>query len=298
MIGQILNHPLYAPLFAAILGAIWGSFAAALISRWPVGRSIFEPRSRCDACGRALRWFELIPIVSYLIQQGQCRRCGDRIDSDTIAIEIAAVLIGVVPFLYFLGSPADLLNDQDSIFAISFVAPEFVAPSAIAAAKLALFGWLLLPLAWLDFRHYWLPNPLVILLAAGLIAVILLVQWHIGSFDLALTGQAIIQYHLLSGAAGFAVLWLVSKSYKLLRGREGLGGGDPKLFGAIGIWTGWEVLPIILFLAATLGLILALVAMMGGREITGTSRFPFGTLLALAAWPVYFHQVPPSVFSS
>lgn len=292
MIGQILNHPFYAPLLAGIFGSILGSFIAALVSRWPVRRSILEPRSRCDACGETLRWYELIPILSYLIQQGRCRRCGDQIDGDSIAIEIAAVLIGVIPFLLFLPS----LAETGGVFALSRDSQELLSPGSIAALKTALFGWLLLPLAWLDFRHYWLPDRLTLLLALSLVLMIAGLQVYIGSFDWVLTARAIVEYHLLSGVIGFGILWLVSKAYKLWRGREGLGGGDPKLFGAIGMWLGWQMLPIVLFISASLGLVLAGVAMLGGRELTGTSRFPFGTLMALAAWPIYFYEMQNSIF--
>lgn len=285
MIGQFLNHPLYAPILAAILGAILGSFIAALVGRWPVRRSIMQGRSRCDACGQVLRWYELLPILSYLIQQGRCRRCDDQIDSDSIAIEIVAALIGAVPFLYFLGA-SDGASSAD----------DLLSPGAIAAIKLSLFGWLLLPLAWLDFRHYWLPDQLNLALAIGAVVMLIALQWHLGSLDLVRTGTAIINYHLLSGIIGFAILWLVSKVYLYARGREGLGGGDPKLLGAIGIWTGWEALPLILLFAAVLGLILAFVAMLAGRDITGTTRFPFGTLLALSAWPLYLFQIQGGVY--
>lgn len=285
MISPILNHPIYAPLLAAILGAIWGSFVAALVGRWPLNRSIMQGRSRCDACGQVLRWYELVPIISYLIQQGRCRRCADQIDSDSIAIEIAAALIGAVPFIYFLGA-ADGASSAD----------DLLSPGAIAAIKLSLFGWLLLPLAWLDFRHYWLPDRLNLALALGAVVMVIALQWHLGSLNLVRTGTAIISYHLLSGLIGFAILWFVSKAYVYLRGREGLGGGDPKLFGAIGMWTGWEALPFILLCAAVLGLILALVAMAAGRDITGTTRFPFGTLLALSAWPLYFYQIQGGIY--
>ncbi|WP_438730409.1 prepilin peptidase [Parasphingorhabdus sp. DH2-15] len=248
MLSQFLFHPLYAPILAGLFGAILGSFIAALVGRWPVGRSVAEGRSRCDACAATLRWYELVPIVSYVVQQGRCRRCGDQIDIDAIAIEIVSALIGAVSFIVMTG--------YDGL-------------------SLALLGWLFLPLAWLDFRHYWLPDILTALLAlCGLTAV------FFGLLDLSLSNS------LIGGASGFLTLWLVSTAYKSLRGREGLGGGDAKLFGAIGLWFGWQLLPFILMFAAMFGLILALVAIIGGREVTGTSRFPFGTLLAISAWLV------------
>jgi len=248
MLDQFLYHPQYAPIFAGLLGAILGSFIAALVGRWPVGRSIVEGRSRCDACAETLRWYELVPIVSYLIQRGRCRRCGDQIDTDSLAIEIVCALVGIVSFI--------AMNGHDGLV-------------------LALFGWLLLPLAWLDFRHYWLPDILTVILA-------------LAGFLVTLSGCSALPMgdSLIGGLSGFLTLWLVSTGYKLIRGREGLGAGDPKLFGAIGLWLGWQLLPFILLISAGIGLVLAMVAMVGGRDITGASRFPFGTLLAISAWLV------------
>ena len=89
------------------------------------------------------------------------------------------------------------------------------------------------------------------------------------------------------GAAGFASLWLIGFAYKRLRGREGLGGGDPKLLGAIGLWLGWRILPAVLFLAALTGLAFVLVGMVRGRAAKLDDRMPFGALLAIAAYPAW-----------
>ena len=120
-------------------------------------------------------------------------------------------------------------------------------PAGIAGA---VFGWLLLALAALDIAEFWLPDPLTLTLAlagfaAGLVGI-----------DPPLTDR------LIGGAAGFGSLWLIGFSYKRLRGREGLGGGDPKLLGAIGLWLGWRMLPAVLLLAAMTGLALVLLGML------------------------------------
>ncbi|WOE76287.1 prepilin peptidase [Alterisphingorhabdus coralli] len=246
MIVQLLTHPIYAPLFAAILGAILGSFMGALVSRWPAGRSVLAPRSACDSCGTPLRWYELVPIVSFLIQRGKCRYCGAAIGSDALAIEVIAAVIGAVSLIIMPGW---------------------------GGVMLAFFGWLLLPLAWLDMRHYWLPDPLVIVLA-------------LGGLGLGMTGlfPPPLLDRIIGGIGGFVALAAVSIAYRALRGRDGLGGGDPKLFGAIGLWLGWQMLPFLLLAAAGFGLILALVAIIGGRQIGAATQFPFGTLLAIPAW--------------
>ena len=134
---------------------------------------------------------------------------------------------------------------------------------------LALLGWLLLPLILLDWRHYWLPDRLT-----GLLAIVGLA---VGQF---VSLQPILP-RLIGGVAGFLSLWLIALLYRRVRGREGLGRGDPKLFAAIGLWLGWMLLPFVLLMAALIGLAAALP---GGLH--ATRRLPFGTFLGLAAWCV------------
>ena len=149
-----------------------------------------------------------------------------------------------------------------------------VAPGWIGAAG-ALFGWLLITLAMLDLRHFWLPDRLTLGLAAtGLLAG--LVDPSISYAD-----------RTIGGLAGFAALWTVAFCYCALRGREGLGGGDPKLLGAIGLWLGWQVLPFVLLGASGIGLLAVLIMSLWGRAVTATMRLPFGTLLAVAAFPAW-----------
>jgi leader peptidase (prepilin peptidase)/N-methyltransferase len=136
----------------------------------------------------------------------------------------------------------------------------------VHGGALALFWLLLLAPAVLDAGHHWLPDPLTFILAiAGLL---------VGGVA---TGATLAE-RLIGGAAGFTVLWFIAYSYKRSRGREGLGAGDPKLLGAIGLWTGWFALPAMMLIAALAGLA---VAVMQGRS--RFDRMPFGTLLASAA---------------
>ena len=91
----------------------------------------------------------------------------------------------------------------------------------------------------------------------------------------------------IGGAGGFAVLWLVAAGYRALRHREGMGGGDPKLFGAIGLWLGWRMLPVVLLLASLTGLAFVLARHVAGRRVRADDRLPFGALLAIAAYPAW-----------
>ena len=232
--------PTLLAIAGAVLGAIVGSYLATLIQRWGRGEAASMGRSRCEGCGRTLRAGELIPLVSALASRGRCRSCGAGIDPLNWRVEAAAALLGG--------------------------ASLWLAPGAQGAA-LALLGWLLLPLAILDWRHFWLPDRLNLALALG------------GLGAGGLLGVAGLLDRLMGGAAGFLALWLIALLYRRVRGREGLGMGDPKLLGAIGLWLGWAALPFVLLLAAALGLAAALP---GG--LTATRRLPFGTMLGIAAW--------------
>lgn len=227
--------------FGLALGAIVGSFLATLVVRWPLERSVVAGRSRCDSCGAMIPARDLVPLVSALLRRGRCRGCSARIDPLHWRIELTAAAIGALS----LG-----------------LVPDF------AGLALAAFGLLLLPLAALDWRHFWLPDRLVLVLAlAGLP----------GGMALGLT----LSDQLIGAIAGFASLWLVAFAYRRWRGRPGLGQGDAKLFGAIGLWLGWQSLAPLLAGAAGTGLFIALAA---GRR--GQDQLPFGTMLAVVAWPI------------
>ena len=236
--------PWFLPLNLALLGAVWGSFIAALCSRWPNGESIGAGRSRCDHCATNITAFDLIPIVSFILLKGKCRACGKKIGALPLIFEVTAILVGTFPILFL---------------------------SPIQAVGAAVFGWLLLPLVFLDWRHFWLPDRLLILLAiAGPLAGLLLnpsVTW----FDRA-----------VGMAAGFVSLEAIRVGFKRWRGYEGMGAGDPKLFGALGIWVGWQALPMILLGASAIGLGLILVT----RTTRTQSRnlLPFGSYLCGAAY--------------
>lgn len=229
-------------------GAIAGSFIATVAIRWPQGRSATRGRSACDACGRSLGPVDLIPLIGYLIRRGRCRTCDAPIDIRHPLIEIAAAVIG---------------------------ATALIAAPGIEGAAGALFGWLLLLLAVLDIEHYWLPDRLTLTLALlGLAG---------GTLGLSpsLVDRAI------GAAAGFVSLFLIALAYRAVRKREGMGGGDPKLLGAIGAWLGWAALPFVLLLASLIGLGAVAFGMARGRGVSATHRVPFGALMAVAAYPIW-----------
>lgn len=153
-----------------------------------------------------------------------------------------------------------------------------VAPLAQAIAGM-MFGWALLLLVALDARHFWLPDRVTRPLIAG--------GWGAAALGLSVTPLD----SLIGATAGFLSLWVVGEAYRRVRGRTGLGGGDPKLLAAIGAWCGWIPLPFVLLGAAVMGLAIVLLRRGRGQAVAGTDRVAFGALMALAAWPIWVMMI-------
>jgi leader peptidase (prepilin peptidase)/N-methyltransferase len=243
-----MSPQIVLPALGLVLGALVGSFLATVLIRWPRGESAIAGRSRCDSCRAALGPLELVPILSYAFARGRCRRCGAAIDSRHLVVELAAAAVGMA---------------------------AFIAHPLPLSCVTALLGLGLLLVALLDLEHHWLPDRLTL----PLIPLGLLAAW-------AGFGPPPID-RLLGAMTGWSLLYLLAFGYRRLRKRKGLGGGDPKLLAGIGAWVGLLALPFILLGAGLLGLA-AILLMLGRREeVTATSRLPLGSLMAVAAWPVW-----------
>ncbi|MCF8707547.1 prepilin peptidase [Rhizorhapis sp. SPR117] len=231
-----------------LLGAIIGSFLATLILRWPQKRSVLAGRSVCEGCGRALGLIDLVPLFSAIILGGKCRTCGARIDWLHFSVELGCALAGAMAL--------------------------WLAPG-IEGLGWAVFAWLLIVLGVLDFRYFWLPDALTLPLAfLGLT----LGMWVT---DVALADRVI------GAAVGYGALTAIAVGYRRFRGREGMGGGDPKLLGAIGAWMGWQILPLLLVIASVTALLTIGLGAARGRVVGSTTRIPLGTFMAVAAFPAW-----------
>ncbi len=230
-----------------LLGTVVGSFTSTILLRWPAGRPV-SGRSACDGCGRVLGVADLFPLLSFVAARGRCRACRTPIDRRHFALELASAFIGALS-LWLQPGAAGLLT--------------------------AVFGWWLLLIAAIDLEHQWLPDRLTLpLLPAGLVAA-----WSgVGPM---------LADRLIGAAAGFAILALLRAGYRHLRGREGMGGGDPKLLAAIGAWPGWQALPFLLLGAGLVGLASLAAMRLRGQTVAGDTRLPLGSLMAVAAWPLW-----------
>ena len=261
----MLTGPL--PLVAAgILGLVVGSFLNVVIHRLPrmlerrwreecaefAGNpppetesryNLVVPASACPACGRKIRPWENIPLVSYLLLGGQCAGCTARISARYPAIELLTGLLSVAVVWRFGATPA--------------------------GAGALVFTWTLIAASAIDIEHYLLPDALILpLLWLGLL---------FNAWDTYVP----LQQAVVGAAAGYAALWVVFYAFRLLTGKEGMGRGDFKLLACLGAWTGWHMLLLIVMAAAGIGAVIGgawLVASRRGRE----HPIPFGPFLAAA----------------
>ena len=230
-------------------GLLVGSFLGLVSLRLPAGDGVVFGRSRCAGCQRDLPPWRMIPVVSWAISRGRCAACRATIPIRYPVIESVAGLIGVWAALS--------------------------QPDPVAATLTAVLGWQLLLLAIVDGEHFWLPDALTWPLAvSGLAAAVVL------------PGMTAID-GVIGAVAGFVGLGAIGWFYRRLRGRDGLGGGDPFLLGAGGAWVGWIGLPSVLLWATAAAFSLVAARLLLRRPVSGQDRLPFGVFLAIGIWCVW-----------
>jgi leader peptidase (prepilin peptidase)/N-methyltransferase len=230
--------------FAALFGLIWGSFLNVVIHRLPSGLSLVSPRSRCPSCEKQVAAYDNVPILSYALLGGRCRRCKAAIPIRYPFIEAA---VGAASVAAFLRHGASL---------------PFVCELAFVAAMVAL--------VFIDFDHQILPNSITLpgaaigLALAGPRAEISFVDAALGAL------------------LGAGLLFLVAEAYFRLRKVEGLGMGDVKMMAMVGAYVGWKGVLLTLFLGSLSGTFVG-VAVMASSKGGLRTKLPFGTFLGMGA---------------
>lgn len=266
-----MNWDVYAPFvvyLAALFGLLTGSFLNVVIYRVPVmmerGWTLFakehlqlelteaekqpfnllKPDSRCQHCGTPIKPWQNIPVVSYILLRGQCGSCQTPISIRYPAIELlTAVMFAVVAIVY--------------------------GWSWLTLTGLVLTAFLI-ALTFIDADTQYLPDQLTLpLIWLGLLAN------YAG-------GLVSLQQAVLGAVCGYMSLWLLNFVHKLWRGFDGMGAGDFKLLAALGAWLGAAVLPVIVFVAALVGVVAAVVL-----KAAKSQPIAFGPCLAIAGWLVW-----------
>lgn len=269
----LAHYPVLLATFLIITGLLVGSFLNVVIYRLPLMMNrdwerecrefinperdhnaddlaetpfnLATPNSHCPSCDHAIRAWENIPVLSYLILRGQCSSCSAPISPRYPIIECVAAALALICGLV-LGTGWALLGA-------------------------VLLSWSLLALTMIDFDHQLLPDQITLpLLWAGLLVN------YAGIFT-------DLESAVLGAVTGYLVLWTVYWIFKLATGRDGMGYGDFKLLAALGAWLGWQVIPMILLLSSFVGAVFGIAAIVfGNRE--RSKPIPFGPYLATAGW--------------
>ncbi|RUO74673.1 prepilin peptidase [Pseudidiomarina sediminum] len=249
--------------FALVVGLMIGSFLNVVIGRLPVilkrqwqrdcaalndesvalddtPFSLAKPNSHCPKCKHAIKWYDNIPVISWLLLKAKCRHCHTRISARYPAIELlTGGVFAVLAWNFGFGWP--LLG-------------YFI------------FASLLICMFFIDYDHMLLPDQLTYI-----------TLW-LGLFIAWLGGPVPLADAVMGAMAGYLALWSVFWAFKLLTGKEGMGYGDFKLLAALGAWAGYQLLPVIVLAAAFSGAVIGITLQLIRRNQRG-QPIPFGPFL-------------------
>jgi leader peptidase (prepilin peptidase) / N-methyltransferase len=262
LIGSFLNVVIYR--LPVMLERQWreqcaeeafstGAGAAVAANSASVERfNLVVPRSACPVCHAPISALQNIPLLSFLVLGGKCAHCRSPISVRYPLVEaLTGLLSALVAWKFGFGWPA------------------------LAALSLT---WFLIALTFIDIDHQLLPDSLTLpLLWLGLLASLWSVQT--GADGLPVDSRS----SLIGAMAGYVSLWSVYHLFRLATGKEGMGYGDFKLFGALGAWLGWQMLLPVILIAAAVGAVVGILVI----SLRGQSRstpIPFGPFLAAAGW--------------
>jgi len=224
-----------------VFGATIGSFLNVCIVRLPEERSIVRPRSHCPSCGHEIAWYDNVPVLSYVLLRGRCRGCGTRISPLYPTVELLTGALAVALWTR-LGT-------------------------TLAFAGYFVFAAALVTITFIDLDHQIIPDVIslpgiVVGLAVSFVSPLVT---PLGA--------------VLGVVAGGGVLLAVATAYQMIRGVEGMGGGDVKLLAMIGAFLGWQSVFVTLMVASLIGSIIGVGLMIHQRADTKLA-IPFGPFLA------------------
>ena len=234
-------------IFVVILGGLWGSFANVCIHRLPQNKGVVSGRSHCPKCKKEIVWQDNIPIISYLILKGKCRKCKRKISSQYPMVEMINILLFLIIYFLFGISLTTILL---MILSLSFLITFFI-----------------------DLKHFIIPNSLTFSM---------MILGFIKSFDPNL--NSIFPNYinsLIGGLFGYGIIFSIIFFYKQIRKKEGMGLGDAKLLAVIGFWFGWIAIPFVLFLSSIFALV-SVIPDLIKKNKKMTSQIPFGPYIILA----------------
>ena len=236
------------------IGICFGSFANVCIYRLPKNKQAITGRSFCPKCKKIIKWYDNIPLFSFLLLRAKCRRCTKSI-----------------PLQYFL---VELFSG------IGFLAIYLNYQNYLLVAFLYILFLIYIIIFFIDFKHYIIPDSLNFA-----VIVLALAKNFLPNFNTSLTHDIIPS--VLGGVAGYLSIWLIIYLYRVIKKIEGMGLGDAKLMAGIGCLFGWQSILPVLFIYSILGLLFAIPSLMNKKKNL-QSEMPFGPFIILACISYFF----------
>lgn len=258
-------------LLTFLFGAIIGSFLNVVIHRVPLEESIVFPNSACPKCKNAIKSYDNIPILSWLILGGKCRNCKNPISSRYPAVELLTALLFLlvywqVGFVWYL--PVCLIFVA-AIISLIFIDSEYMILPDVITYPLLFFA-IIVRLAFpLIYQNDFFSDTKIFPLN--------MIDPSVPSWAVSLFGA------IIGGLIGGGSLWLVGELWKRLRGVEAMGFGDVKMMFGVGALLGWQLTFLTIFLGALTGSVIGIFVMMKDRENGLQAKIPFGIFLGIGA---------------
>ena len=233
-------------IFIILMGGLWGSFANVCIYRIPLDRGVALGRSYCTKCNKQIAWYDNIPIFSYLLIQGKCRKCKKKISFQYPLVELLNIL--------------------------AFITIYFFYGVTITTVLLITLALTFLIIFFIDLEHFIIPNSLTFpMMILGLAK----------SFDPNLNSLFPNYINsIIGGFFGYGIIWMIIFFYKVFRNKEGMGLGDAKLLAVIGFWFGWISVPFILFSSSVVALLSVMPSLLNKSKRL-SSEIPFGPFIII-----------------
>jgi leader peptidase (prepilin peptidase)/N-methyltransferase len=252
---------------AILLGLLWGSFANVCVYRMPLDRSVVSPGSHCFACETPIRWYDNVPVLSYVWLRGRCRACGARFSARYLLVEVLTGALFGVAWWFTLGSGGWFDG------AIELRALRFLIDATFVLAMVVI--------AFIDLDTKLILNKVTIPSLVVFYATSLVLperHWWDG---------------LVGAAVGYGGPWLIGFIYLKVRKVEGLGLGDGMLLAVVGALMGWRGVVVSLFGGSVVGSVIGIVALAAARARADgeggdqasllRTELPFGPFLAMGA---------------
>tara|TARA_B100000212_G_C27330315_1_gene514308 strand:+ start:354 stop:1115 length:762 start_codon:yes stop_codon:yes gene_type:complete len=233
-------------LFIIILGGLWGSFANVCIVRLPKDKGVVAGRSSCPKCKKEILWYDNIPIISFFLLQGKCRKCKKKISFQYVVVELLSI--------------------------ISFLSIYYLYGLSLTTLLLIILSLAFIIIFFIDLKHFIIPD---------VITYPMMVLGFLKSFDPNLN-EIFPNYifSLIGGIFGYGIIWSIIYFYKQVKKKDGMGLGDAKLLAVIGFWFGLDAIPFIIFLSSTTAL-LSVVPDLIKKTKKLSTQIPFGPYIII-----------------